>query len=207
MPNEIDHAAAAKTQYDVLVVGSGVSGAVIARSLAERDLRVLVVEAGPGDELSSAEYGTHLTRFYGAAAKDNNSAYEVNPNAPMPRSPDVRRLQAGAPDSTSYLVQNGPVRDGQHLHPGARRHHHALGGQGACACSPRTSRCARRFGQGRDWPIGYDDLEPDYRQAERELGVSADVADQSFYGITFPPGYEFPMHGLPQSYLDKLRGA
>ena len=70
---------------------------------------------------------------------------------------------------------------------------------------PEDFQMRTRFGQGRDWPIGYDDLEPHYRQAERELGVSADVADQTFYGITFPPGYVFPMHGLPPSYLDTDR--
>ena len=108
MPAPIDHAAAASIEYDTIVVGSGVSGAIVARSLAEKGLRVLVVEAGPGDELSVADYESYLTRFYGAAAKDNNAAYEVNPNAPMPRSPDVRRLQPGHPDSTGYLIQNGP---------------------------------------------------------------------------------------------------
>ena len=69
---------------------------------------------------------------------------------------------------------------------------------------PEDFQMRTRFGQGRDWPVGYDELEPHYQQAERELGVSADVADQTFYGITFPPGYEFPMHGLPASYLDKI---
>ena len=49
-----------------------------------------------------------------------------------------------------------------------------------------------RFGQGRDWPIGYDDLTPYYEQAERELGVSADVEDQAYLGITFEPGLRLP---------------
>ncbi|GAA1860530.1 GMC family oxidoreductase [Myceligenerans crystallogenes] len=201
MPVPIDHATAARTEYDVLVVGSGVSGAIIARSLAERGLQVLVVEAGPGKELSVAEYDTHLTRFYGAAAKDNNSAYEVNPNAPMPRSPDVRGLAEGHPDSLSYLVQNGPYEmDSTYTRVLGGTTMHWEGK--ALRMLPEDFRMRTRFATGRDWPLTYDDLEPHYRQAERELGVSADVADQTFYGITFPPGYEFPMHGLPPSYLD-----
>jgi choline dehydrogenase-like flavoprotein len=63
---------------------------------------------------------------------------------------------------------------------------------------------ASRFGHGLDWPIGYRDLEPFYRQAEREIGVSADVEDQAYLGITFPQGYEYPMRGLPLSYLDQM---
>jgi len=203
MPAQIDHATAARTPYDALVVGSGVSGAIIARSLAERGQRVLIVEAGPGDELSVADYETYLTRFYGAATKDNNAAYEVNPNAPMPRSPDVRRLQPGHPDSTGYLIQNGPYEmDSTYTRVLGGTTMHWEGK--AMRMLPEDFQMRSRFGQGRDWPIGYDDLEPYYRQAERELGVSADVADQTFYGITFPPGYEFPMHGLPPSYLDKI---
>jgi choline dehydrogenase-like flavoprotein len=203
VPAQIDHATAARTEYDALVVGSGVSGAIVARSLAEKGMRVLVVEAGPGDELSVADYESYLTRFYGAAAKDNNAAYEVNPNAPMPRSPDVRRLQAGHPDSTGYLIQNGPYEmDSTYTRVLGGTTMHWEGK--AMRMLPEDFEMRTRFGQGRDWPLRYDDLEPYYRRAEGELGVSADVADQEFYGIRFPAGYHFPMHGLPQSYLDKL---
>lgn len=203
MTAPIDHATAARTDYDVLVVGSGVSGAIIARSLAERGLRVLVVEAGPGKELSFAEYDKHLTRFYGAALKDNNSPYEANPNAPMPRSPGVRGLQGRHPDATTHLIQNGPYEmDSTYTRVLGGTTMHWEGK--ALRMLPEDFRMRTRFGRGRDWPIGYDDLAPHYQQAERELGVSADVADQAFYGITFPPDYTFPMHGLPPSYLDTV---
>ena len=42
-----------------------------------------------------------------------------------------------------------------------------------------------RFGQGADWPLTYEELEPFYHEAEREIGVSADVEDQAYLGITF----------------------
>ena len=61
-----------------------------------------------------------------------------------------------------------------------------------------------RYGVGRDWPVSYDELMPYYAQAERELGVSAEVEDQTFLGAHFEPGYVFPMHGLPLSYLDQM---
>src|SRR5688500_14094540 len=68
---------------------------------------------------------------------------------------------------------------------------------------PEDFETRTRFGQGRDWPFGYDDLAPYYAQAEREIGVSADVEDQAFFGIDFEDNYVFPMKGLPLSYLDK----
>jgi choline dehydrogenase-like flavoprotein len=68
---------------------------------------------------------------------------------------------------------------------------------------PEDFEMGSRFGQGEDWPLGYDQIEPHYRQAERELGVSADVEDQEYLGISFEPGYVYPMHKMPLSYLDK----
>ena len=46
-----------------------------------------------------------------------------------------------------------------------------------------------RFGQGLDWPLGYKELEPYYRKAEFELGVSGDVEDQDYLGLDFEAGY------------------
>ena len=57
---------------------------------------------------------------------------------------------------------------------------------------------------GRDWPIGYDDLEPFYREAEWELGVAADAAEQAHHGIEFPHGYDYPMRRVPPSYSDRV---
>jgi choline dehydrogenase-like flavoprotein len=69
---------------------------------------------------------------------------------------------------------------------------------------PQDFEMRTRFGQGEDWPISYEELAPFYTQAEREIGVSADVEDQAYLGISFDPGYVFPMRGLPLSYLDQM---
>jgi choline dehydrogenase-like flavoprotein len=69
---------------------------------------------------------------------------------------------------------------------------------------PEDFEMRSRFGQAEDWPLAYDELEPYYRRAEQEIGVSADIEDQAYHGISFAPGYVFPMRGLPLSYLDKM---
>jgi len=51
-------------------------------------------------------------------------------------------------------------------------------------------------------PIGYGDLEPCYGAAEAEIGVSADVTAQAYHGISFPPGYAYPMLPIPPSLVD-----
>jgi len=58
-----------------------------------------------------------------------------------------------------------------------------------------------------DWPIGYDDLDQWYGAAEHAIGVSADTQDQAYHGITFPPGYSYPMPKLPLSLVDQAVAA
>lgn len=50
---------------DVCVIGSGPGGAVVARELAERGLRVIVLEAGPWlrSETSTRDNGEYMTRY------------------------------------------------------------------------------------------------------------------------------------------------
>lgn len=60
------------------------------------------------------------------------------------------------------------------------------------------------LGHGRNWPIGYQDLEPYYRQAEHELGVAADADQQRrAVGLPIPADYAFPMRAIPATHLDR----
>jgi choline dehydrogenase-like flavoprotein len=49
-------------------------------------------------------------------------------------------------------------------------------------------------------------MSPYYARAERELGVSADVNEQSFLGISFAKDYAYPMPRIPPSLLDQRFG-
>lgn len=200
---QVDHRTAAEITYDVVVVGSGVSGAIMTRVLAERGLRVLVLEAGEGHELSLSEYEGYLTHFYGSAVKDNNAPYAHNANADMPRSPEVRRVQDDTDDHRAYMVQTGALAmDSTYTRVLGGTTMHWEGK--ALRMLPEDFELQTRFGVGRDWPISYDALAPYYNRAENELGVSGDVEDQDFGGITFDPGYVYPMTGMPLSHLDKV---
>jgi choline dehydrogenase-like flavoprotein len=199
----VDHETASEVIYDAVIVGAGISGAIVASELSRAGMRVLVVEAGPGGDRTLPGYEQYLSHFYETAAKDNQAPYPVNLNANMPRSSDARQIPAGQTDTAGYMVQNGPfctdtsytrVLGGTTMHWEAK----------TLRMLPEDFEMRSRFGQGEDWPLRYDQLEPYYRKAEREIGVSADVEDQAYLGISFPPGYVFPMRGLPLSYLDKM---
>jgi choline dehydrogenase-like flavoprotein len=53
-------------------------------------------------------------------------------------------------------------------------------------------------GVGRDWPLRYEDLEPWYLEAERELGVAGDSADD----LDSPRSAPYPLPAIPPSYAD-----
>lgn len=201
--NRTDHATASERLYDAVVVGGGVSGALIANELSRAGKHVLILEAGPGDDMTIAGYEQYLTNFYESAVKDNQSPFPHNGNASMPKSGDVRKITPGEADASTYLVQSGPfatdttytrILGGTTLHWEGK----------TLRMLPEDFELNSRHGVGRDWPVSYEQLMPHYRDAEREIGVSADVEDQAYLGIDFPPDYVFPMRGLPLSYLDQV---
>jgi choline dehydrogenase-like flavoprotein len=198
-----DHQQAAETVYDAVIVGSGISGAIIANELSAAGHRVLILEAAVGDDITLRGYEGYLSDFYSAVSKDNQAPYPANLNAQMPRSTDVRQLVPGAVDASSYLVQNGPfasdttytrVLGGTTVHWEAK----------ILRMLPEDFQIRTRYGQGQDWPVTYEQLAPYYVQAEREIGVSGEVEDQAYLGISFDDGYVLPMHAMPLSYLDRM---
>jgi choline dehydrogenase-like flavoprotein len=172
---------------DVVVVGSGVSGSLVAHSLAKAGKQVILLEAGP------------RTPRWQIVEQFRNSANKNDPNGPYP---DTHY----APKSTSagYLTETG----GTPNHPSYVR---LVGGTtwhwaGATyRFLPNDFRMKSLYGVSRDWPIGYDDLESWYGLAEHALGVSGpDDADQSATGRsgTYPPrSTPYPMKAAPLPYM------
>jgi len=188
--------------YDVVIVGAGVSGAIMASELGRQGKRVLVLEAGPGGDRTWAGYQEYLTHYFATAYKDNQAPYPENLNAPMPRSTEARKITPGVTESSGYLVQTGPfstdttytrVLGGTTMHWEAK----------TPRLLPADFAMQSKYGVGEDWPIPYDSLESYYEKAEFELGVSADKEDQEYGGLALPHDYVYPMHGMPLSYLDK----
>lgn len=201
-----DVKAAEETRYDAVIVGSGIAGSIIASELSEAGMHVLVLEAGTGDDRTLDGHEKYVSRFYATAAKDNQAPYPPNANASMPRGADVHRINLGERDTSSYLVKNGPLATDTtftRVLGGTTMHWEAK----TPRMLPADFRMRSQYGQGRDWPISYQELAPFYAAAERELGVSGDAADQAALGVPFEDGYQFPMRGIPLSYLDKTVAA
>jgi choline dehydrogenase-like flavoprotein len=202
-PRTIDSKKAAEGNYDVIIIGAGIAGSILAHELGKKKKRVLIIEAGAGNDFSPAGFRAYLETFYSAVSKDNQAPFNVNPNAPVPRSPDVKALRPGEPNTDAYWVQNGPfVSDSTYsrLIGGTTIHWEAK----AIRMLPEDFRMLDIHKVGLNWPIEYKDLEPYYRMAEREIGVSGDVASQKRLGAEFSENYVYPMHEMPPSYLDQV---
>jgi choline dehydrogenase-like flavoprotein len=182
-------------QHDLVVVGAGVAGALIAKYLTCAGFRVLVLEAGPATATSFDGYTEHLKHFYEATGKGPESAWSADVNAPQPDTADLRH-------NNGYFVQKGPDLYGSsysRVQGGSTLHWLGV----SLRMLPEDFTLRSRYGVGRDWPLTYEDLEPYYRKAERELGVAADVADQQYHGLSFPSDYDYPMQRVPLSFSDQ----
>ena len=171
-------------QADVVIVGSGVAGALLAERLARVGVRVAILEAGP-----RIDRGEALRRYFAAPFKTPESPYTPTPEAdfPLTTEPGHWYRQSG-PDSfkSTYLKAVGGTT------------WHWLG---TCLrLLPSDLQMQSRYGQGVDWPLGYDDLEPFYLQAEQELGVAGDSTED----LGSPRSGAFPLPPIALSYLDKV---
>jgi choline dehydrogenase-like flavoprotein len=168
---------------DVVIVGSGVCGAMVAARLAGKGVKVLILEAGPRVKRPEA-----LAMYRAALVKVPESPYPPAPYAPYGRSdqPDV------------YYLQNGPDKfESTYLRVVGGTTWHWLGT--ALRFVPDDFKLRSTFGVGLDWPLTYDDLEPWYCEAERELGVAGDSKD----ALDGPRSQPFPLPPIPLTYVDQ----
>lgn len=171
-------------EADVIIVGSGVAGALVAERLARAGIGVAVLEAG-----SRVDRAQALGRYFNAPIKTPESPYRATPEADFPLSADRGHwYRQSGPDTfkSTYLKAVGGTT------------WHWLG---TCLrFLPNDFRLKSLYGQGVDWPIGYGELEPFYLEAERELGVAGDSNED----LGSPRSGRFPLPAIAPSYLDQV---
>ena len=195
--------------YDVVIVGAGLSGSIIAHQLGLAGKKVLVLEAGVAVPVSREAY---MERFYTQLAKTPESPYPDNPNAPRATVLQLGSHGAWKDPALTYLDQSGSTLpfSSTYERRGGGTAWHWLGS--SFRFVPNDFKVFTTYGRERDWPIRYEDLglpQPGrasayYDDAEREIGVAADVADQAYLGLSFTPGYQYPNPSIPLTLTDQF---
>ena len=182
--------------FDVVIVGSGVAGALTAYRLARLNFRVLMLEAGGVAPDSLGRYAlvhsyisspskATFTPFCG----DNVLAPQPDPRRPT-QGGDYYDYPPGSDKFDSYY---------ERLVGGSTWHWQGI----YVRMLPNDFAMKTLYGKGADWPFQYDELKGWYAEAEREMGVAGDIESRidTLRRLRYQVAY--PMPALVPSYLDR----
>lgn len=192
MPNE----------YDVIIIGTGVAGALVAWKLAQANHSVLLLDAGE-ERLQKTDREAFVKLFAEASQKGKTPSqpYVDAGNQKFAHSPDTVDFNLAKPGDNLYYRQAGPE-------PFKSQYQRLVGGstwawRGNCPrFIPHDFKLKTLYGQGVDWPISYDDLEPWCCDAEDALGVSGNHKEwDNLLGAR--RSRKFPLKEIAQCYGDR----
>lgn len=170
---------------DVVVIGAGAAGGVVAKELATNGLSVVLLErgkwCGPNEDRKD-DLRNQRTSILG-----NNSGPEDegNPRVVV----DLQgRERIVFPSQGGYSNNAACVGGGTLTYGAMAWRYHPIDFR------MRSTYGAPEGSTLEDWPITYDDLEPYYERAEWEIGVSGDDSGNPFKGVRRKP---LPMPPLP----------
>jgi choline dehydrogenase-like flavoprotein len=157
-------------KVDVLIVGSGASGAAVAWSLADTRMRILCLEQG--DWVKPTDYPS------------NGRDWEARLYSDFATSPNRRKRETDYPinDAASPIkVVNFNGVGGSTIMYTA--HYPRL--------HPSDFKVKTLDGVAEDWPVDYETLEPFFAENDRMMGVSGLAGDPAY------PAHQPPMPPLP----------
>ena len=177
------------SDFDAIVVGSGISGGWAGKELTQRGLKVLIIERGRDIE----------------PAKDYTDMLDPWETKNLDRVPEDEVARDYAIQNDLYAFKESTkhfwVKDSEHPYHTARdkpykwRRGYQLGGRSLMwgrLCyrwSPMDFEANLKDGHGVDWPIRYEDIAPWYDKIESFIGVSgtAEGLSQLPDGNFLPP--------------------
>ncbi|MFI5720716.1 GMC family oxidoreductase [Nocardia sp. NPDC051750] len=168
---------------DVVIVGAGLSGGITAAELTAAGMSVVCLEQGDWPDYANA--------------RADFDDFEVTADLHWGRNPNQRRGAADYPvddsdSDISPLMWNG-VGGGTVLYS-AKWHR----------MTPSDFRVRSLDGVADDWPLTYEDLEPFYVEAERQMGVSGLAGNPAYPPGEGPPNPPVPIRAAGRLMADTL---
>ena len=187
----------ATEKTDVVIVGVGAAGGILAAELSKAGMRVIGLERGP--RLATKDF----------AAQDELRYFQRQDLRPDPkRQPITWRPNPNTGATPLQILNYGNQAGGGTVHYGSvswrfheddfRVRSHTIERYGASAIPEDSSLI--------DWPLSYADLEPYYDRAEYELGVSGKAGNLQGKKIDGGNVFEAPRrrdYPLPPLQLDQ----
>jgi gluconate 2-dehydrogenase alpha chain len=186
----------ANEKTDVVIVGMGAAGGVLAAELGQAGMKVIGLERGP--RLKTADFQLDELRYF--------QRQDLRPN--VKRAPVTWRPNANSKARPTPNQNNGNQAGGGTVHYGAlswrlhegdfRARSQTIERYGAAAIPADSSFT--------DWPLSYADLEPFYDRAEYELGVSGKAGNLQGQKVAGGNPFESPRrreYPLPPLQVDQ----
>src|SRR5215218_9606932 len=153
-------------KFDVVIIGAGVAGALVAWKLAAKkheSLSILLLDAGENvPEVMAPQDRIHLVQAYVTAPNKTMGApykgREGDRLAPSPDTPDDYYDQEGNKEKFKATYQRRVGGSTWHWRGNIPR------------MIPNDFRMRSIYGVAVDWPVTYEELEEWFCEAEREIG-------------------------------------
>lgn len=206
------HSKASPQAYDVIVVGSGITGGWAAKEFCEKGFKTLVIERGRNVEHRGPEY------------TDMQAPWDIQNRNMLPESfveqerySNIRgkgffkgATQQFFADDKEHPIsypQDRPFKWVRSYQLGGRS---VTWGRQSLRWGPKDFKANAKDGYGVPWPIGYDDLAPWYDHVESFVGISAnkDGLDVLPDGVFQKPwemscAEQFISNNLKKAYKDR----
>ena len=162
------------TDFDAIVVGSGMSGGMSAKELCERGLKVLVLERGP-EIIPERDYTDQLAPWQ-SENLDNVPQEEIERH--------YFRQYPGVAYAIKESTKHFWVKDDEHPYEEAEgtsyewlRGYHTAGrsimwSRQTYRLGPQDFEANQREGVAVDWPVRYEEIAPWYEKVETFIGIA-----------------------------------
>lgn len=180
------------SDFDAIVVGSGMSGGWVAKELCERGLKVLVLERGKKTD-PAKDYSDHLNpwekpHFDNIALDERKRNYSVQGDTYALKESNKHFWMTDA--DQPYKNRTGKFKWRRGNHVGGKS---LMWGRASYRLAPHDFEANKRDGEGVDWPVRYKDIEPWYDHVEKFVGIAGnrDGLPQLPDGPYYLPAYEY----------------